>query len=112
MPYLHTQKKIPQNLDRRVHLSDEDKQIIRTRYKQGEAIRAIARDYEGQASRRLVQFVIFPERLEGARVRFQKWQKEHGNFLQRHGKDKWAETMREHRKYKENIKNELVNKIK
>ncbi len=48
--------------DRRRKLTDEDKETIRRRHAKGDAIHAIARDYADKCSRRLVQFVLFPER--------------------------------------------------
>lgn len=48
--------------DRRKKLSDEDKKLIRTLYDQGWAIRALGRKFE--VDRRLIQFILFPERLE------------------------------------------------
>jgi hypothetical protein len=62
MPYTSEKIKLPRELDRRVKLTEKDKEDIKHRHKQGEAIRGIARAYEGVCSRRLIQFVLFPER--------------------------------------------------
>lgn len=104
MPYAHIKKKIPRELDRRVRLSDEQKADIVALYKRGEPIRAIARAYEGTCSRRLVQFVIFPERRERASAIF-KQNRKGGKY---YNKDKWRLQMRSHRRYKQSIKTSLV----
>lgn len=64
MPYTSEKIKLPRTLDRRVKLTEEDKENITTRYNNGEGIRAIARAYESLCSRRMIQFVLFPERLQ------------------------------------------------
>lgn len=107
MPYKYQieKLKIPRSLDRRVRLTDQDKISIIFHWKQGEGIRAIARDYEGICSRRLIQFVIFPERYQKARETFKENRKD-GRYY--HGGEKWAQTMREHRAYKQSIKEKLL----
>jgi hypothetical protein len=56
--------KLPPNTDGRVHLADWQRQDIIKRHRQGEGIRSIARIYKKICSRRLIQFVIFPERKQ------------------------------------------------
>ena len=78
MSYISEHIKLPRALDRRVRLTKEDKEDIRARYKQGEIIRGIARAYKGICSRRLIQFIIFPERLKAVQDRNreqQHWKK-------------------------------------
>jgi len=48
--------------DRRIKLSDDDREEIRGLHKQGTPTREIARRFITKCSRRLIQFVIFPER--------------------------------------------------
>lgn len=60
--------------DRRRKLTDDDCEDIKNRYKKGEAIHAIARAYKGICSKRLIQFVIFPERLKALQEKHAKEQ--------------------------------------
>lgn len=74
-PYLKAQKIPLVGLqDRRRKLTEDDKEDIKTRHKRGETIHAIARAYRGICSRRLIQFVIFPERLKQMQERNAKEQ--------------------------------------
>ena len=50
-------------------------------------------------SRRTVQFLWFPEKLIANKQRRQ----ERGGWKQYYKKEKWAETMREHRHYKQEL---------
>lgn len=99
MPYISEKIKLPRELDRRVKLSDNDKLDIIARYKKGDAVRQIARDYEAICSRRMIQFVIFPERLQQLQAKHIK-EKSH---LKYYDKNKWRETMRDHRNYKQKL---------
>ena len=67
MPYkFETNKlKIPRELDRRVKIPPEEHQKIRELSLQGMSQRKIASLYE--VSRRLIVFILFPERLEQLR---------------------------------------------
>ena len=107
MPYAHTKKKIPPELDRRIKLTEEERETIRALYKEKMPIRAIAKEYP-QISRRLIQFIVDPERAERNKKNNKQWQKENGNIFQRIGREKWAEIQREHRRYKQSIKNKLI----
>ena len=90
---------LPRNSDRRVRLSGVDRNDIRTRHKNGDTIRAIARAYAGACSRRLIQFVIFPEREEKVRMQYKKRGQAKKTYERVRGA-KWASIMREHRAYK------------
>lgn len=59
---LFTIKDIAPSKDKRRKLSDYDKQEIRELYTKGEPIRSISRLFP-QVSRRMIQFVLFPERV-------------------------------------------------
>lgn len=110
MPYNFTyeHKLIPRELDRRFRISEEDKLEIARLYKQEKlAIREIARLFEGRCSRRSIQFILFPERLVLAKEQFRARRKD-GRY--KPSKVAWAKTMREHRHYKQSIKEKLVNK--
>lgn len=52
--------------DRRVRFSDSDKEEIRYKHKQGASICSLAKDYE--VHKRAIQFVIYPERYEHAKM--------------------------------------------
>ena len=96
MGYKCATAKIPRRFDRRVKLTDEDKEAIRGLYYQlGAGIREIAREYEGKCSRRMIQFILFPERAEVAKQNFKKWRKE--NPMK---KEDWRAYMKGHRHYK------------
>ena len=102
MPYAHIRKKIPPELDRRIKIQKSEHDDIRKRHKEGEAIRAIARAYG--VDKRLIQFIIYPERQAINLVNRHK----RGGSKQYYNKDKWKETQKEHRHYKQSIKNKLI----
>ena len=80
--------------DGRRKLNEEQKEHIRSLYKKGMGIRAIARKYEGICSRRLIQFVIFPERREHAKKLLAERRKD-GRY--KPTKEEWRKTMKKHR---------------
>ena len=92
--------KLPRELDRRVRLSDNDKDDIRARYKKGETRRGIARAYEDKCSRGAIQYTVHPEKyarmLKGAKER-----RIDGRY--KPSKKDWNETMKEHRHYKKKV---------
>ncbi len=63
MPYKSQDIKLPRNLDRRVKVTEEDKENIRSLYKKVGVVREVARQFEHICSRRMIQFILFPERL-------------------------------------------------
>ena len=95
--------KVTKEFDRRLHLSDTDRDRIRSLYADGMGIRAIAREYEKQCTRRLIQFILFPERYEKTKEIARKRRAIKGNTLQEYGKKAWAKTMRDHRRYKRSL---------
>lgn len=97
MPYISEKinlNKIP-GLDRRIKLTEADKQEIKELHKEGTAIRAIARAFP-QVSRRLIQYIIFPDRLKVSNYPG-KWKKYQVT------KSEWAAIMREHRQHKQRL---------
>lgn len=71
---------------------------------EGVSIRALSRIFK--VDRRLIQFVLFPER----EAHNKKLRKAKGGSAQYYDKDKHAAAMRKHRKYKYNtLKNTLLN---
>lgn len=107
MPYKYQYKKlkIPRALDRRVKLTDEDKEHIKKLYKEGNGIREIARLYEHKCTRRVIQYTLFPDRLKKMNASFKENRKD-GRY--KPSKRAWAKTQREHRAYKQSIKDRLI----
>lgn len=104
MPYAFETKKIkmPKNLDRRIKLTDDDKERIKIRHNEGESIHGLSRAYN--VNRRLIQFVLFPERLElNKQLRAKR-----GGWKQYYNKEYNTKAIREHRQYKQSV---LQNKI-
>lgn len=84
--------------DKRVKLTDEDKDNIREEYKTGlVSQRDLAKKYG--VSRRLIQFVLSPEKLISARKQFLERQKD-GRY---YDKEKHNEHMRNHRNHKKDL---------
>jgi len=99
MPYkFQTDKiKLPREYDRRVKITEIQKAKVKELYQSGFAIRVIARQMP--FSRRSIQYILFPERLLKVKQQF----KDRGQSAISRAKTKgkrWAETMREHRRYK------------
>ncbi len=110
MPYQYAslKLKIPRSLDRRVKLSDDDKVTIKSLYAKGETIRGIARMYKDKCSRRTIQYTLRPELYTHILALSKKRRAVKGNTLKEYGRTAWRETMREHRLYKQSIKDKLV----
>jgi len=94
--YFETYKiKLPREKDRRVKLSERDKKEIKELYfEQGLAIREIARRFKDKCCRRMIQFILFPERYE----RQIELRKERSWLY--YDREKNTKAMREHRRYK------------
>jgi transposase len=92
--------KLPAHLDRRIKLGAFDHENIRKLHTQGHSIREIARIYENKCSRRTIQMVIRPELRERLKENFKK-NRSDGRY--KPTKEKWAQTMREHRQYKKSV---------
>ena len=89
-----------QKLDRRVKLTDEDKEKIRKEYANGGiSINKLAKKYG--VSKRLIQFILFPEREKRSRKLFAERQKD-GRYYDR---EKHNESMKRHRDYKKELWN-------
>lgn len=96
MPYKFEKTPInnPKN-DRRVKLTDEDRENIRKEYAEGEiSQRGLAKKYN--VSRRLIQFVLDPEKAEAARRQYAERRKD-GRY---YDKEKHREYVKEHRQHK------------
>lgn len=86
-------------LDRRVKLSDSQKEEI-LNLKETATQVEVAKAYS--VSRRMIQFIWYPEKLEENKKR----RAERGGSKQYYDKDKHRVSMKEHRAYKKNLKNE------
>ncbi len=97
MPYKSQKIILPSKFDRRIKIPKSEHKAIKQAYKQGEAIRAIARRYK--VDKRLIQFILFPERQKLNYIH----RLERGGSKQYYNKDKWRETQKEHRSYKQKL---------
>jgi len=96
MTHIIDDTNLPKGFDRRVKLTDSEREEIKRLHKEGNTIRGIARLFEKKCSRRLIQYIIYPERLEAVYRR----QQENKNWLKYYDKDKRREYMKGHREYK------------
>ena len=100
MPYNSEKIKIAgTNYDRRRKLTEDQKEYIRwLREEEKLSYNQLARQFG--VSKRLIIFVCKPETQEKARERFKQAKRE-GRY--KPTKEEWAETQREHRRYKEEL---------
>lgn len=99
MPYKSEKIKLSKEQDRRVKLSNEQKDEIRVKYATGfYSQRKLALEYN--VSRRLISFVLDDEKAKRAAEQF-KERRADGRY--KPSKEQWAATMKEHRKYKQKL---------
>ena len=99
MPYKSEKIKLSRSQDRRIKLTDEQREEIRHKYSTGlYSQRALAKEYK--VSRRLITFVIDNEKYQKCREQF-KERRANGKY--KPDKEEWAKTMREHRHYKQKL---------
>ena len=97
MPYKSEKLKLSPDKDRRRKLTDEQKEEIRKIYATGVCgMRPLAKQFG--VDRTTIQVIVNPKRAEAMKQR----SKEHWRDY-RPSKEEWAETMREHRRYKQNL---------
>jgi DNA invertase Pin-like site-specific DNA recombinase len=97
MPYKSEKIKLPPTKDRRRKLTDEQKEEIRAIYATGVCgMRPLAKQFG--VSRTTIQIIVKPERAEAVKKRI----KDHWRDY-RPSKEEWAETMKEHRHYKQEL---------
>jgi len=58
--------RLPEACDARVKIPKSEHAVICARYQAGDSIRSLARAYS--VNKRLIQFILFPERVEAARA--------------------------------------------
>ena len=96
-------EKLPKDKDRRRALTDEQRAEIKKLYRgEGLAIREIARRFDGICTRRLIQFVLFPERERRVAEHYKERGQSKTTYERIRGK-KWRDIMREHRAYKKKV---------
>lgn len=99
MPYKSEKIKLSKEQDRRIKLADIQKEEIRNKYATGlYSQRTLAKEYN--VSRRLIQFVLDDEKKKRA-AELLKERRADGRY--KPTKEEWAETVREHRKYKQSL---------
>jgi hypothetical protein len=104
MPYAHIKKHIPEELDRRCKLTKEQRvEIKKIRQTTNRSYQEIAKSYG--VSKRLVILICNPDKYEKVKEQFKERQAD-GRY--KPTKEKWRNTMREHRQYKQSIKNKLI----
>ena len=98
MPYKSEKMRVVgTKYDRRVKLTDDQKREIVELYAEGTiGCLALAKRYG--VSKRLIQFILHPDRMEANRQRLKEYKDEH-----RPTKEELARTMREHRRYKQEL---------
>lgn len=97
--YIYEHVRLPKGTDRRVRLTDEEREDIKElHFVKGWGVRKIARTYS-HVSRRLIQFVLFPDRLKVVADNA----KNKKAWLIYYDKEKHTKAMREHRRYKQSI---------
>ena len=97
MPYKSETIKLSETQDRRRKLTDDQKEEIKRIYKSGVCgQRPLAKQFG--VSRSLIQIIVNPNIAEAKKRRI----KEHWRDY-RPTKEEWAETMKEHRHYKQEL---------
>ena len=98
MPY-KSEKKIIKNTkyDKRIKLSNSDKEKIKQLYSKGSSIRGLARYFK--VDKRLIQFILFPER----QIKNLLDREKRGGWKQYYDTKKHKEYVKKHRRYKQNL---------
>lgn len=99
MPYKSEKIKLSKEQDRRIKLTDEQKEEIRNKYTTGlYSQRGLAIEYN--VSRRLISFILDEEKAKRAAEQL-KQRKADGRY--KPSKEQWAETVRNYRRYKQRL---------
>ena len=99
MPYKSEKIKLSRSQDRRIKLTDEQREEIRQKYSTGlYSQRALAREYK--VSRRLISFVLDDEKYQKCKEQF-KERRADGRY--KPTKEEWSKTMKDHRHYKQKL---------
>jgi len=87
--------KLPRDKDRRVKLTDADREEIRKLYREGGTLRGLGRAFG--VDKQLIKCVVDPEFYEALKQKFKKRRKD-GRY--KPTRSEWATIQREHRRYK------------
>ena len=99
MPYKSEKMKLSREQDRRYKLTEEQREQIKQRFETGlYSQRGLAREYN--VSRRLISFVLVPEKYEESK---EQWKKRNADGRYKPSREAWAATVREHRRYKQEL---------
>ena len=99
MPYKSEKIKLSREQDRRIKLTDEQRVEIKNKYATGiYSQRKLALEYN--VSRRLISFILDEEKAKIVAEQF-KARRADGRY--KPAKEEWAETIREHRRYKQKL---------
>jgi hypothetical protein len=99
MPYKSSKIKLSKSQDRRIKLTDEQREEIRHKYSTGlYSQRALAIEYK--VSRRLITFIIDDTKYQRCKEQLKK-RRADGRY--KPTKEEWAKTIREHRQYKQKL---------
>lgn len=99
MPYKSERIKLSKEQDRRIKLTDDQREEIRNKYSTGlYSQRTLAKEYN--VSRRLISFILDEEKQKRNAELF-KIRKSDGRY--KPTKEEWAKTVREHRRYKQEL---------
>ena len=97
MPYKSERIKLSETQDRRRKLTDEQREAIKRIYAEGKCgTRPLAKQFG--VSRSTIQTIVNPEIAN----RRKQYTKQHWRDY-RPSKEEWAETIREHRRYKQEL---------
>ena len=97
MPYKSSNIKLSEKQDRRRKLTDEQKDEIKKIYTEGKCgTRPLAKQFG--VSRSTIQILVNPERAKAVKERNKTHWRDY-----RPTKEEWAATMREHRRYKQEL---------
>jgi hypothetical protein len=106
MPAYYEKLNIPRRLDRRIKLTEEQREELRIDRKTlGLSYNELARKYH--ISKRLAMFICNPDKYERAKKQARE-RRSDGRY--KPTKEEWKKVMREHRRYKRSIKDQLITK--
>lgn len=100
MTYKEIEKmKMPRDKDKRIKLTETNKNNIKHLYFDLDfGIRKIARKYNKKCCRRMIQFILFPDRLKVVKKRHKERQ-----WWKIYGTEYNTKKTREHRRYKQKV---------
>ncbi len=99
MPYKSEKIKLPKQYDKRIKLTDKQREEIKEKYMTGlYSQRDLAAEYK--VSRRLITFILNPEKYEISKEQFKERRKD-GRY--KPDSKEWNDKMKEHRRYKQGL---------